>query len=116
MTAFDNDRWEAERKARLERVGGGMTPLEKAARAVDPAAWAFYDKWIGAYPTMQAEATHEVGPSLMKARAVLMAVRETDWCLAASAGLNGKHEYIWPGELQKQFAAMIDAILAEPQP
>ena len=23
MTAFDNDRWEAERKARLERVGGG---------------------------------------------------------------------------------------------
>lgn len=90
-----------------------MTPLEKAARAVDPAAWAFYDKWIGT-PAMLAECKHEVGPSFMKARAVLMAVREPgDGAVQAGwdAAVDNEGctpECCWP--------AMLDAILNEAQP
>lgn len=121
MTAFDNDRWEAERKARLERVGHReadmtkdfrsvvlwieeairgrapeMTPLEKAARAASDAdmTWAF---------NPDGDRFEHI------ARAVLMAVREPD------ASMKRASDKASGDALGLSWMAVIDAIL-ETQP
>jgi hypothetical protein len=130
MTAFDNDRWEAERKARLERVGDRevtvltgtagstnaeemaaytgadhrfMTQMEKAARAAS-------DVLVGEYDT------NCIDPREI-ARAVLMAVREPDEAVVAAVraeqgDCNGYED----NAARAQIKAFVDAILANPKP
>lgn len=57
--------------ARASLLGEGWGPsLESIARAADPKAWAFYDKWI-AHPAMIAECEFEVAASKRIAETIL---------------------------------------------
>lgn len=101
MTAFDNDRWEAERKARLERVGHReteMTALEKAARAAHAYEYAHEE----AFPNWE-DANPEYFAGL--ARAVLMAV-------LASVETDQSDTF----QADDRVDTVLRAILAEPQP
>jgi len=102
MTAFDNDRWEAERKARLERVGHRETEmtdtLERAARAV--AKYQPSKDW--GWGSMHQE---EKDRCFDIARAVLMAV-------LASVGPDMDCPYFDDAPI----GPVLRSILAEPQP